>query len=124
VLITDIFSVPAEGKSPIGGGHNLEEFRQAMAQHKFTLVSDVDMTEGIARTFDLLDETYREALQPAYHMILTRLADKYPLLMRIVRWKFRKKIAYYENKHFSGRRDGTNFKKYKAYRLLVYKRAD
>ena len=122
VLITDIFAVPAEDKSPIGGGHNLVEFRKTIAQHSFKQVDDIDMTDGIARTFDLLDQTYREALQPAYHMLLTRIADKYPFLMRLVRWKFRKKMEYYEKKHFSGRRDGKNFKKYKSYRLLLFKR--
>jgi SAM-dependent methyltransferase len=124
VLITDIFAMPAEGKSPIGGGHVLSEFRQTIARHPFAQMDDTDMTDGIAHTFDLLDETYREALQPAYRMLLTRIADAYPLLMRLVRWKFRKKIEYYEQKHFSGRRDGKNFKKYKAYRLLLFKRTD
>lgn len=122
VLITDIFALPAEDKSPIGGGHILAEFRKTIARHPFKQIEDVDMTDGIARTFDLLDQTYREAFQPAYHMVLTRIADKYPLLMRIVRWKFRKKMEYYEKKHFSGRRDGKNFKKYKSYRLLLFKR--
>jgi SAM-dependent methyltransferase len=122
ILITDIFQLPMEGKPPIGGGHHITDFRSTIARQPFEPVEDVDMTEGIARTFDLLDQTYREALQPAYHMILTRIADKYPLIMKFVRWKFRKKIEYYEKKHFSGRRDGKNFKKYKAYRLLLYKR--
>lgn len=124
VLVTDIFAIPAEGKPPIGGGHNLAEFRQTIAKHSFKQVEDIDMTEGIARTFDLLDRTYREAFQPAYHMIVTRISDKYPLLMRLVRWKFRKKIEYYEKKHFSGRRDGKSFKLYKSYRLLLYKRGN
>lgn len=124
VLITDIFQLPMEGKTPIGGGHNLPAFRETIARYPFKQIEDIDMTDGIARTFDLLDQTYREAIQPAYHMILTRIADKYPLLMRIVRWKFRKKLEYYEKKHFSGRRDGKHFKMYKAYRLLLFKRTD
>ena len=123
VLITDIFAVPAQDKSPIGGGHHLPDFRRTIEQY-FRQVEDVDMTDGIARTFDLLDQTYREAIQPAYHMILTRLGDKFPLAMKFLRWKFKKKLEYYEKKHFSGRRDGANFKKYKAYRLLLYKRTD
>jgi hypothetical protein len=57
-------------------------------------------------------------------MVLTRIADKFPLAMKFLRWKFKKKLEYYEKKHFSGRRDGVNFKKYKAYRLLLYKRTD
>lgn len=124
VLITDIFAVPAQDKSPIGGGHHLPDFRKTIEQHSFRQVEDIDMTEGIARTFDLLDRTYREAIQPAYHMIFTRITEKFPLAMKFLRWKFRKKLDYYEKKHFSGRRDGASFKKYKSYRLLLYKRTD
>ncbi|HWC74776.1 MAG TPA: class I SAM-dependent methyltransferase [Gemmatimonadales bacterium] len=121
ILITDIFRVPAEGKSPIGGGHELPRFRETIA--RFPLVSelDIDMTDGIAPTFDLLDAAYREAIQPAYQLILARLEARYPWLMKLVKWKFRKKIRRYEDKHFSGRRNGANFKKYKAYRLMLYR---
>ena len=122
ILITDIFKVPAEGKSPIGGGHELPVFRETIARHPFRPVADVDMTDGIAPTFDVLDHAYREAIQPAYQLILGRLTDKYPWVMKFVRWKFRKKMDRYEQKHFSGRRDGTNFKKYKSYRLLLFQR--
>jgi len=124
VLITDIFRVPAEGKSPIGGGHELPLFRETMARHPFRPVEDFDMTDGIAPTFDLLDRAYGEAIQPAYHLLLARLTDKYPWVMRFVRWKFRKKMERYEQKHFSGRRNGANFKKYKSYRLLLFQRSD
>jgi hypothetical protein len=41
--------------------------------------------------------------------------------MKFVKWKFRKKMERYEGKHFSGRRNGLNFKKYKSYRLLLYR---
>ena len=122
ILITDIFKVPAEGKSPIGGGHELPVFRETIARHPFRPVAEVDMTAGIAPTFDMLDRAYREAIQPAYQLILGRLTDKYPWAMKLVRWTFRKKMARYEQKHFSGRRDGTNFKKYKSYRLLLFQR--
>ncbi|MGH9147891.1 MAG: hypothetical protein ACRD1Q_14365, partial [Vicinamibacterales bacterium] len=33
-------------------------------------------------------------------------------------------IQRYEDKHFSGRRNGLNFKKYKAYRLLLYRNSE
>ncbi len=122
LLITDIFRIPAEGKSPIGGGHQLPVFREAIARFPLAPVADLDMTDGIAPTFDLLDRAYREAIQPAYHLILGRLSDQYPWVMKFVKWKFRKAMARYEGKHFSGRRNGANFKKYKEYRLLVFRR--
>jgi SAM-dependent methyltransferase len=121
VLITDIFRVPAEGKSPIGGGHELSVFRDAVAQFPLEPLEDVDMTAGIAPTFDLLDEAYREAIQPAYRLLLARLTMRRPWVMRFVRWKFRKQLQRVEDKHFSGRRNGANFQKYKSYRLLLYR---
>ncbi len=121
VLITDIFRVPAEGKSPIGGGHQLPVFRETVARFPLEPVKDIDMTEGIAPTFDLLDGAYREAIQPAYRLLLARITRRHPWVMRFVRWKFRKSFQRYEDKHFSGRRNGENFKKYKSYRLLLFR---
>jgi len=123
VLITDIFRVPAEGKSPIGGGHELPKFRETIARFPLVPTLDLDMTDGIAPTFDVLDAAYREAIQPAYEQILSRLEAKHPWVMKLVKWKFKKKMKRYEEKHFSGRRNGANFKKYKAYRLMVYQAA-
>jgi len=122
ILITDIFRVPAEGKSPIGGGHELPLFRDAVARFALEPMADVDMTEGIAPTFDILDRAYREAIQPAYQMILARLTARHRWIMRIVRWKFRQKLEQAERKHFSGRRTGASFKQYKSYRLLLFRR--
>jgi len=122
VLITDIFRVPAEGRSPIGGGHELPRFREAIARVPLELVTDFDMTDGIAPTFDLLDGAYREAIEPGYRLILARLTARHRWVMRFVKWKFRKQMRRYEDKHFSGRRNGVSFKKYKSYRLLLYRR--
>lgn len=121
ILITDIFRVPAEGKSPIGGGHELPRFRETIARFPLEAVADVDMTDGIAPTFDLLDGAYREAIEPGYRLLLARLTARHPWVMRFVQWKFRKSMRRYEDKHFSGRRNGANFKKYKSYRLLLYR---
>jgi SAM-dependent methyltransferase len=124
ILITDIFRVPAEGKSPIGGGHELPLFRETVARFPLQAVQDIDMTAGIAPTFDIVNRATLDVIEPSYRLILDRLTLKYPLVMRGVRWWFRKKMERYEQKHFSGRRDGANFMKYKSYRLLLYKRTD
>ena len=124
LLITDIFRVPAEGKSPIGGGQHLPVFRDALARQPVEIVADVDMTSGIAPTFDVLDQAYAQAIKPAYELLMARLVAKYPWTMRVVRWKFRKKIERYEQKHFSGRRNAENFKRYKSYRLFLLRKRD
>ena len=124
VLITDIFRIPAEGKSPIGGGHELPRFRETVGRYPLKQVTDFDMTAGIAPTFDIVNRATLDAIEPAYRLILDRITLKYPFVMRLLRWWFRKKIERYEQKHFSGRRDGANFTKYKSYRLLLFKRTD
>jgi hypothetical protein len=116
--------VPAEGKSPIGGGHELPKFRETAGRYPLVQVQDVDMTTGIAPTFDLVNRATLEAIEPAYRLILDRITLKYPVGMRLLRWWFRHKMEHYEQKHFSGRRDGANFMKYKSYRLLLFKRTD
>jgi len=40
--------------------------------------------------------------------------------MKFVRWKWRARIARYEEKHFSGKRDGAHFMKHKSYRRMLY----
>ena len=124
ILITDIFRVPAEGKSPIGGGHELPRFRETVARFPLAPITDFDMTAGIAPTFDIVNRATLETVEPAYRLILDRMTLKYPLAMRAMRWWFRKKIQRYEQKHFSGRRDGANFMTYKSYRLLLFRRTD
>jgi SAM-dependent methyltransferase len=121
ILMTDIFRAPAEGKSPIGGGHQLPVFRDLMARSRFEQLKDVDMTARIAPTFDLLDRTYRDAFRPAYDLLAASFWASHPWLMRVVRWVWGKKLTRIEEKHFSGRRNGANFALYKSYRLFLFR---
>ena len=102
----------------------MSKFREAVDRVPLTLVQDVDMTAEIAPTFDLLNRVSLETVKPIYGLLLDRLTLKYPVLMRFVLWKFRRTLKRAEQKHFSGRRDGAHFMKYKSYRLLLYQRGD
>lgn len=121
ILMTDIFKAPAEGKSPIGGGHQLPVFRDIMARSRFEQLGDVDLTARIAPTFDLLDRTYARAIRPAYDLIAARMHASHPWLTRVARWIWRKKLERLEAKHFGGRRNGANFARYKSYRLFLFR---
>lgn len=123
ILICDIFRLPAESPSPIGGGKDLAVFRTTMARFPFELVRETDISANIAPTFDLLDRAYREAIRPAYDLVMARLAATRPWLMRFVRWRFRDKLTRLEDKHFSGRRNAANFLTYKSYRRFLFRRA-
>ena len=74
---------------------------------------DLGLTSGIDLGFFQL---------PTYGLLLGRLSAQYPWVMRLVKWKFRKSMERYEAKHFSGRRNGANFKQYKEYRLMLFRR--
>lgn len=124
LLITDIFKVPAPDKSPIGGGHDLPFFREIMGRSPFELVTEIDMTEEIAPTFDVLDRSYRDAIRPAYDLIAARLHASRPRLMGFVRWFWRKRLERLEAKHFGGRRTGASFSRHKAYRLFLFRKRD
>jgi SAM-dependent methyltransferase len=120
ILISDIFRIPADEKSPIGGGQHLERYRALLAASRFVQLKDIDMTAHIAPTFDLLNRAYVEAIGPAYGLILARLDVSYPRVMKFVRWKWRAKIARLEQKHFGGKRDGAHFIRHKSYRRILY----
>jgi len=122
ILICDIFRIPAESRSPIGGGKELATFRATMAQFPFDLVRETDISANIAPTFDLLDRAYREAIRPAYDLLMARFTAHRPWLMRFVRWRFRRQIDRLEQKHFSGNRNAENFLRHKSYRRFLFKK--
>ena len=121
VIISDIFKVPSDEKSPIGGGQDIRRYQALMAASRFELLKDTDMTPQIAPTFDLLSRAYQEAIAPAYALILAKIEAANPWVMKFVRWKWRKKIQRYEEKHFSGKRDGAHFRRHKSYRRMLYR---
>ena len=124
VIISDIFKVPSDEKSPIGGGQDIRRYQALMAESRFELLKDTDMTAQIAPTFDLLSRAYQEAIAPAYALILAKIEAANPWVMKFVRWKWRKKFQRYEEKHFSGRRDGAHFRRHKSYRRMLYRLGD
>ena len=121
VIISDIFKVPSDEKSPIGGGQDIRRYQALMAESRFELLKDTDMTAQIAPTFDLLSRAYQEAIAPAYALILAKIEAANPWVMKFVRWKWRKKFQRYEEKHFSGKRDGAHFRRHKSYRRMLYR---
>jgi SAM-dependent methyltransferase len=121
ILISDIFRVPSDEKSPIGGGQDIRRYQALMASSRFQMIKDTDMTAQIAPTFDLLNLAYQQAIMPAYALILAKMEAGRPRLMRFVRWYWRKKFEKLEEKHFTGKRTGAHFKRHKSYRRTLYR---
>ncbi len=119
VLISDMFrTTTIHNPGPIGGGHYLSSFNEALEQFAWEVVANHDITPQIARSFDLLSDGY-QALRPAYDLVLAQLKGKFPKWFRLLYWQFGSKLERYEKKHFSGERDGKNFKRFKEYRVLL-----
>lgn len=121
ILICDFFRTDPERKSLLGGGHDLEKYREAVARHPVTLVKEQDITAQTAPTIDVVNRLSLDAILPIYRLGFRLLEDRYPWVARFVRWKYDTKIAKLENKHFSGQRTAENFARYKKYLLQLYR---
>jgi SAM-dependent methyltransferase len=122
LLLSDFFQTEEPGKSPLGGGHKLTEFREIYPQYPYTLVKDTDITKDIAPTMNLVNELTMEVVKPLAEMIGEILESKLKFLYRILKWKFRKKLDKLNNKHFQGQRNAENFIRYKSYRMMLFQR--
>ncbi|MBC7890652.1 MAG: class I SAM-dependent methyltransferase, partial [Sphingobacteriaceae bacterium] len=75
ILLCDFFQTDAEGKSPLGGGHNLAEFYETLRQFPFTIVLDQDITPEIAPTMTLINDFSMKVLKPASSQVGLLLED-------------------------------------------------
>jgi len=120
LLICDAFKMDTSGT--MGGGHKLMKFYELMAAYPFQLLVDVDITEQTAPNLDLLDETMKNVVAPVLNESVAFLGSQYPLTVKFLRWKYRKKIQRTYEKYFDGQRSSENFRRFKTYRLFLYKK--
>lgn len=122
MLICDVFKNDAEGKSVLGGGHELAKFRGRIRHHPFELVLDKDITEQTAPNIDILDAALKNVLAPVLDSGFDFLTSRYPLTVKFLSWKYKKKINKMREKYFNGERTGDEFKRFKTYRLFLYRK--
>lgn len=122
LLICDFFRRDVPGKSPMGGGHSWQGFKDTISTLPFQQVTDLDISEETAPTIDLLDQFCQDVLMPISEMSGSYLQYKYPYLTKLLNWKLKKRIEKIRRTYLSGELNGDSFKKFKTYRLLLYKR--
>lgn len=122
LLICDFFKMDVNGNGVMHGGHKLAKFQQCIAQYPFELIEDIDITEQTAPNLDIFDDTVRNVVGPVLDSSLHYLANRYPLMVKFLRWKYRKKIERTYRKYFNSGRTSEDFRKFKTYRLLLYKK--
>lgn len=124
ILICDIFKRDTPDKNLLPGGHPLKTFYDIISQYPFELVEDLDITEQTAPTLDIANDALNEVVRPSADLAQQFLNDRYPLMSRCLKFLYRKRISKIGEKYFSGAKTGENFKKFKSYRLLLYRQAD
>ena len=122
LLICDVFRVDTKEKSPLSGGHNLTNFYNIVSEYPLSLVKNLDITEETAPNIDIENRVFKEVVGPVTNLVGNLLDSRYPLLSKVLKWKYKRKIEKIRHKYFTGQRTGENFKKFKSYRLLLYKK--
>lgn len=122
LLICDVFKMEAKGKCGVGGGHKLMKFNQGIALCLFGLITDADITEKMAPNLDLLDDAVKNVVAPALDSSLGFLQRRYPLMTKFLKWKYKKQINKMYDRYFGGGRTADEFKKFKSYRLFLYRK--
>jgi len=122
LLICDIFRKSIAEATVMRGGHELEKFRQVIANYPFELIKDLDITEATSPNIDMLNDMTTNVAKPILHLIFNYVETRYPLPSKILRWKYKKQIDKIYNKYFVGARTSEEFRKFRSYRLLLYKK--
>jgi SAM-dependent methyltransferase len=122
LLICDVFRTTIKDKCPISGGHSLASFYSIVSEYPFELIKDLDITEETAPNIDIENHIFKEVVHPVMNLLEQLMDNRYPFISKFLKWKYKKKIGKHYTKYLSGQRTGENFKKFKTYRLLLFKR--
>ncbi len=122
LLICDFFKTDARGKGPIGGGHRLSRFYEAISESPFEPVKDIDITEQTMPNLDLFNEMLHSVGLPIKKMIFYYIDNNRPLVSRFLKWKYKEKLEKIDRTYFSSEISADNYQKYNSYRLLLYKK--
>ena len=121
ILFADFFRRDIPGRHPIGGGHELKEWEAKLPTFPVEVISEKEITPEASKTIDIVDQLANEVLQPSWKLVFMLAEDRFPTLMKLVKWKYKKKFQKMEDKHFTGQRTGANFAKYKKYMMCLLK---
>jgi SAM-dependent methyltransferase len=124
IMICDFFKTDPEKQSLLGGGHEYDEFVEKQKAFPLTLKDELDITNETAPTIEIVNQLANQVISPVYNLVFLLGEDRFPLLVKLVKWKYRKKLEKMQKKHFSGARNGENFKKYKKYMFYLYQKKD
>ncbi len=120
LLICDFFSLQTPEKSPIIGGHKFNRFNDELKKSVFKTIIDIDITRETAPTYTILSDFIENVAAPVTTLSGRYLFSHYPRMMKLLTWKFRKKLNKLQRKYLSGKLTAESFEKFKTYRLFVF----
>ena len=119
VIIFDFFKKDnVKGISPLGGGHQLNEFYSVIKKYNYNILSDIDVTQNLSPNLRLVNEVLVDRLLPFSDTLNKFLSNRYPKVYKLLKWILRKKISKLTFK-YSKDRNEENFIKFKSYRLIL-----
>jgi SAM-dependent methyltransferase len=120
IMVSDFFRNDVERKSKLGGGHRYDKWITLKETYPIKTLIEKDITEYTAPTIDIVNQFSIEVLKPAWDSLWALGNDRLPLISKIVRRIYRRKLEKTEQKHFTGQRTGENFRKYKKYMFYLF----
>jgi SAM-dependent methyltransferase len=122
ILICDIFKKKPGSDIGLGGGHPLDRFHEWVGRYPLELVRELDITDQTAPNIDLLNEVMQEVVLPIITAGGRLFDDRHPLLLKMLKLGYRKKLDRNYNKYFRSDRTGESFRKNKAYKVFLYRK--
>lgn len=121
VLIADFFKVreldfPYLSKS----GHNLKDFLKEADIQGFQLINDIDITQETAPTMDIYQDILSNRAFPVAEAVVEYVDRKFPRIYKVLRYFLGEKALFLKQKYSA--QDALTFKKYKSYRILLFKK--
>jgi SAM-dependent methyltransferase len=120
IIASDFFHIDKEFKSKLGGGHDYVTWLELKANFPVKILTEIDITAETSPTIDLVNQLTTEVIHPLWNSAWALGEDRFPFIIKIVRWFNRKKLERLEEKHFSGLRTGEMFRRYKKYMFYVF----
>jgi len=122
ILIFDFFKKDnIQGKSPLGGGHSLNEFYDLVKEYDYSILEDIDVTKNMSPNMQIVNDLIVDRLIPFANTLDKFLSTRHPKIYKTIKWLGRKRIDKMKFKYSAGR-NAENFEKYKSYRMIVLKK--
>ena len=122
LLICDVFKKDIKSEKIMGGGHKLTDFYNLIEKSSFRLIENLDITGETAPNIDLLNDVLENVVRPVANAGIRLLESRYPIALKFLQWRYRKKISKLRKKYLEGGKTGEDFKKRKSYQLFLYKK--